>query len=120
MTNNLTKNLNKTKHLNLLITNNIDWTWKDESIGHVELNIKGTKISFWLSSGKWYIQSLNQKGTGFYQLLDFLELLNSLDQKPQEPKEDKDQIIAELRHQVSVLSEALAKYEDKPIEEYFV
>ena len=84
MTNNLAKNLNKEKHLELI--QYYDWIWKDKTIGHVELNIKGTRVSFWLSSGKWYIQSLNQKGTGFYQLLDFLENLK----KPEEEKEDKD------------------------------
>lgn len=113
MTQTLAKNLNREKHLELISYH--DWIWKDEAIGHVELNIKGTRISFWLSSGKWYIQSLNKKGTGFYQLLEFLGQVPK-----KEEKEDKDQIIAELRHQISVLSKALAKYEDKPIEEYFV
>lgn len=113
MTLNLSKNLNKEKHLELIQYH--DWIWKDEAIGHVELTIGGTKISFWLGSGKWYIQSLNKKGTGFYQLLEFL------DQVPKkEEKEDKDQIIAELRAEIAKLTQALSQYEDKPVEDYFV
>lgn len=113
MTNNISKNLNRVKHLELISYH--DWIWKDEAIGHVELNIEGTRISFWLSSGKWYIQSLNKKGTGFYQLLEFLE------QVPKRASEkDKDQIIAELRAEVTRLTQALSQYEDKPVEDYFV
>lgn len=111
MTNNLSKNLNKEKHLELI--QHHDWIWKDEAIGHVELNIKGTKVSFWLGSGKWYIQSLNKKGTGYYQLMTFFG--NS-----KEPEEDKDQIIAELRAEVARLTQALSQYEDKLVEDYFV
>lgn len=113
MTYNLSKNLNKEKHLELIQYH--DWIWKDEAIGHVELTIGGTKISFWLGSGKWYIQSLNKKGTGFYQLLEFLEQVPK-----REPEEDKDQIIAELRAEIARLTQALSQYEDKPVEDYFV
>lgn len=113
MTNNISKNLNRVKHLELI--SYYDWIWKDESIGHVELTIGGTKISFWLGSGKWYIQSLNKKGTGFYQLLEFLGQVPK-----REPEEDKDQIIAELRAEVARLTQALSQYEDKPVEDYFV
>lgn len=113
MTHNLSKNLNKEKHLELIQYH--DWIWKDETIGHVELTIGGTKISFWLGSGKWYIQSLNKKGTGFYQLLEFLG------QVPKKRrKEDKDQIITELKAEVTRLTQALSQYEDKPVEDYFV
>lgn len=63
MTHNLFKNLNKEMHLELI--QHHDWIWKGEAIGHVELNIKETRVNFWLESGKWYIQSLNKKGTGF-------------------------------------------------------
>lgn len=111
MTNNLSKNLNKEKHLELI--QQYDWIWKDEAIGHVELNIKGTKVSFWLGSGKWYIQSLNKKRTGYYQLMAYFG--NS-----KELEEDKDQIIAELRAEVARLTQALSQYENKPVEEYFV
>ena len=110
MTHNLFKNLNKEMHLELI--QHHDWIWKDEAIGHVELNIKGTKVSFWLGSGKWYIQSLNKKGTGYYQLMAFFG--------DKEPEEDKDQIIAELRAEVARLTQALSQYEDKPVEDYFV
>lgn len=113
MTHNLSKNLNKEKHLELIQYH--DWIWKDETIGHVELTIGGTKISFWLGSGKWYIQSLNKKGTGFYQLLEFLGQIPK-----KEEKEDKDQIIAELRAEIARLTQALSQYEDKPVEDYFV
>lgn len=113
MTQTLAKNLNKEKHLELISYH--DWIWKDEAIGHVELNIEGTRISFWLSSGKWYIQSLNKKGTGFYQLLEFLGQVPK-----KEEKEDKDQIIAKLRAEVDKLKQALSQYEDKPVEDYFV
>lgn len=113
MTYNLSKNLNKEKHLELIQYH--DWIWKDEAIGHVELTIGGTKISFWLGSGKWYIQSLNKKGTGFYQLLEFLEQVPK-----RELEEDKDQIIAELRAEIARLTQALSQYEDKPVEDYFV
>jgi len=105
--------LNKEKHLELIQYH--DWIWKDETIGHVELSIGGTKISFWLGSGKWYIQSLNKKGTGFCQLLEFLGQVPK-----KEEKEDKDQIIAELRAEVARLTQALSQYEDKPVEDYFV
>ena len=111
MTLNLSKNLNKEKHLELIQQH--DWIWKDEAIGHIELNIKGTRVSFWLGSGKWYIQSLNKKGTGYYQLMAYFG--NSKD-----PEEDKDQIIAELRAEVARLTQALSQYEDKPVEDYFV
>lgn len=111
MTNKLNKSLNKEKHLNLLISNNIDWIWKNPDLGHVEIQQKGYNISFWLGSGKWIIHQTQENGCGFFELQDFLK----------NPKtKTSDEIIAELRHQVSVLSEALAKYEDKPIEEYFV
>lgn len=113
MTQTLAKNLNREKHLELISYH--DWIWKDEAIGHVELNIEGTRISFWLSSGKWYIQPLNKKGTGFYQLLEFLGQVPK-----RESEKDKDQIIAELRAEVTRLTQALSQYEDKPIEEYFV
>lgn len=113
MTNNISKNLNRVKHLELIQYH--DWIWKDETIGHVELTIGGTKISFWLGSGKWYIQSLNKKGTGFYQLLEFLGQVPK-----REPEEDKDQIIAELRAEVARLTQVLSQYEDKPVEDYFV
>lgn len=113
MTHNLSKNLNKEKHLELIQYH--DWIWKDETIGHVELTIGGTKISFWLGSGKWYIQSLNKKGTGFYQLLEFLGQVSK-----KEEKEDKDQIITELKAEVTRLTQALSQYEDKPVEDYFV
>nr|DAR93505.1 MAG TPA: hypothetical protein [Caudoviricetes sp.] len=116
MTYNLSKNLNKEKHLELIQYH--DWIWKDETIGHVELTIGGTKISFWLGSGKWYIQSLNKKGTGFYQLLEFLGQVPKKEEK--EEKEDKDQIITELRAEIARLTQALSQYEDKPVEDYFV